>query len=389
MNTQAINLRRLLLISLLVTMTAGCGSKKGDNPEQNEPTEQKVEHPGEEGVIHLTPEESQRAGLALKKVSKENVQDQLILTANIVANQDRLAHVTPRVEGKLSKVIANLGDAVNSGSPLAEIDSIQMGEARAQYRSAQSELSLAKANFERIDRLFKEEVVPQKQWLESKSTFERATFAARAESERLRMYGGLAKQDGSTYIVTAPFKGIVIEKNAVIGELAKPADIIFTIADISTVWIEANVAENELSKLAIGKEATVTVTAYPGEEFKGKVGYISNTVDRDTRTVKARIELPNPEGKLRIDMYARASLSMSGSKDVIIVPKEAIVIIQGQDTVYVTKNDAYEARAVKLGDRLTDSVVVTSGLSAWEQVVIKGAYALKSRQLKSQISDEH
>jgi cobalt-zinc-cadmium efflux system membrane fusion protein len=80
---------------------------------------------------------------------------------------------------------------------------------------------------------------------------------------------------------------------------------------------------------------------------------------------------------------------MSGSKDAMIVPKEALVIIQGQDTVYVTKNDAYEARAVKLGDRLTDSVVVTSGLSTGEQVVIKGAYALKSRQLKSQISDEH
>jgi membrane fusion protein, heavy metal efflux system len=389
MNTQIPKLRHLLLMSILVAMTAGCGAKKADSPEEHEPTEQKVEHPGEEGAIHLTPEESQRAGIALKEVVKETVLDQLILTANIVANQDRLAHVTPRVEGKLSKVIANLGDTVSSGSPLAEIDSIQMGEARAQYRSAQSELSLAKANFERIDRLFKEEVVPQKQWLESKSAYERATFAARAESERLRMYGGLAQQNGSTYIVTAPFKGTVIEKNAVIGELAKPADIIFTIADISTVWIEANVAENELSKIAIGKEATVSVTAYPGEEFKGKVGYISNTVDRDTRTVKARIELPNPEGKLRIDMYARASLSMSGSKDVMIVPKEAVVIIQGQDTVYVTKNDAYEARAVKLGDRLTDSVVVTSGLSAGEQVVIKGAYALKSRQLKSQISDEH
>lgn len=389
MNIQVPKLRHLLLMSILVATTAGCGAKKADSPEQNEPTEQKIEHPGEEGAIHLTPEESQRGGIALKEVRKETVQDQLILTANIVANQDRLAHVTPRVEGKLSKVIANLGDSVNSGSTLAEIDSIQMGEARAQYRSAQSELSLAKANFERIDRLFKEEVVPQKQWLESKSAYERATFAARAESERLRMYGGLAQQNGSTYIVTAPFKGIVIEKNAVMGELAKPADIIFTIADISTVWIEANVAENELSKLAIGKEATVSVTAYPGEVFKGKVGYISNTVDRDTRTVKARIELPNPEGKLRIDMYARASLSMSGSKDAMIVPKEALVIIQGQNTVYVTKNDAYEARAVKLGDRLTDSVVVTSGLSTGEQVVIKGAYALKSRQLKSQISDEH
>ena len=126
-----------------------------------------------------------------------------MLTANIVANQDRLAHVTPRVEGKLVQVPAKLGDEVKPGQPLAVIDSIQMGEARAEFRRTQSELELAKANFERNDRLYKEQVVPQKQWLEAKSALERAQSAANAQRERLRMYGGLGSNGGSTFIVTA------------------------------------------------------------------------------------------------------------------------------------------------------------------------------------------
>lgn len=383
---------KLIAITLIALTIGGCGSKEKQSPPSVEQgkAEKQNEHPNEKGEgIHLTPEEKMRAGIVTAAAEKREVQDQLILTANIAANQERLAHVTPRVEGKLSKVMANLGDMVNAGSPLAEIDSIQMGEARAQYRSSQSELALAHANFDRINRLYEEEVVPQKQWLESKSLFERANSAAKADSERLRMYGGLNKQDGSTYIVTAPFKGLVIEKTVVMGELAKTSDVIFTIADVSTVWIEADIAEKDLGKLSVGQAASVTVTAYPDEVFKGKVSYISNTLEKATRTVKARIELPNPESKLRIDMFAKASIELPGSKEIFVVPSEAVVILQGINTVYVENGDSFEARPIDIGERLNNAVEVKSGINFGDQVVISGVYALKARQLKSQISDEH
>jgi len=378
---------KLLLVTSMLALLSACGSGK---PEQKPDNDQDVSAKKEESQsIRLTTEEIERAGISLITVAKTQVQDQLILTANIIANQDKLAHVTPRIEGKLSKVLVNLGDTVQTGAALAEIDSIPMGEARAQYRSSQSELALAQANYERINRLYEDKVVAQKQWLESKSVYERAKSASLADSERLRMYGGLNRTNDSTYVLTAPFKGIVLEKNAVIGELAKPADVIFTIADLSTVWIDADVPEAELRGLAIGKSAKVFVSAYPEETFMGKVSYVASQVDRATRTVKARIELPNPDGKLRIDMFARVALEQSTSDSRILVPSSAVIMIQGISNVYVDNGNGYEARAVELGERFNDSVEIKAGLTTGEKVVVTGVYELKARQLRSQISDSH
>jgi cobalt-zinc-cadmium efflux system membrane fusion protein len=274
-----------------------------------------------------------------------------------------------------------------------------MGEARAQYRSSQSELALAQANYERISRLYEDKVVPQKQMIESQAALERAKSAAYADSERLRMYGGLSKengfkQSGSTYVLTAPFAGIVLEKNAVIGELAKATDSIFTIADMSAVWIEADVPEKDLKGIAIGQAATVTVSAYPEEIFSGKVSYLTSMVDKTTRTVKARIELLNPDQKLRIDMFATATLNHAASRAVLVVPADAVVMIQGIPHVYialqkVAQQYSFEARPVALGQRVNTDVEIKSGLREGERMVQSGVYSLKARQLKSQISDEH
>ena len=381
--------RAALLSALIVLVLTGCGAGNDAGGSSPAASAEPVAHADEPGALQLSEAERQRAGIVVQQVVSQTIKDQLILTANIVANQERLAHVTPRVEGKLVQVPAKLGDKVKPRQPLAVIDSIQMGEARAEFRRTQSELELAKANFERNDRLYEEQVVSQKQWLEAKSALERAQSAANAQRERLRMYGGLGRDGGSTFIVMAPFAGTVIEKNMVIGELARPTDVLFTVADLSQVWIEADVTEADLGKLRIGAPATVTVTAFPDMSFAGKVSYISSIVDRDTRTVKARIEIPNPEGRLRIGMFARASLSLEGTQQAVVVPADAVFLMQGQNTVYVAKGDAFEARPVELGMRVPDGVVVTSRLNPGDRIVVKGAYTLKARQLKSQISDEH
>lgn len=339
------------------------------------------------GEIQLSAEEILQSGVKVTAIQSEKIADQLILSANITANQDRIAFVAPRVEGKLIKVTANLGDQVKAGQSLAIIDSIQMGEARAEYHRAKSELKLAEANFQRTDKLYKEEVVPQRQWLEVKNAYERAQTNARESADHLHILVGSSDTGISTFVITAPFSGVVIEKDAVIGELVKPENKLFTIADLSTVWIEADVSEKDLGKLTVGSPATVTVSSFPEESFKGKVSYISSIFDKQTRTVKARIELPNPDRKLRIDMFARAMVDLTSSREALILPQEAVLLVQGQSTVYIQTENGFEARPVEVGEQLNKGVVVTSGLKSGEQVVISGAYALKSRQLKSQIGD--
>lgn len=403
MPISSISIKEIPIKKIAVAVTfslllSSCGASKA--PETAKVTLDREEQPAKEtaaentaepksgsGKINLSAEELQQSNITVTKIQLEKVSDQLILSANITANQDRIAFVAPRVEGKLIKVTANLGDQVKAGQSLAVIDSIQMGEARAEYRHAQSELKLAEANFQRTDKLYKDEVVPQRQWLEVKNAYERAQTTARESADHLHILVGSSDTGISTFVITAPFSGVVIEKDAVMGELAKPEGKLFTIADLSTVWIEADVSEKDLGKLTIGSPATVSVSSFPEDSFKGKVSYISSIFDKETRTVKARIELPNPDRKLRIDMFARAVIDLTSSREALILPQEAVLLVQGQSIVYVENEGGFEARAVEVGEQLNKGVVITSGLKAGEQVVTGGAYALKSRQLKSQIGD--
>jgi membrane fusion protein, heavy metal efflux system len=394
-NVIEILIKKIAIAVTLSILISSCGtSKVPEAAEQSDKTSTEVKSSSGKGTvgnkadeIQLSAEEIQQSGVKVTAIQPEKVSDQLILSANITANQDRIAFVAPRVEGKLIKVTANLGDQVKARQSLAVVDSIQMGEARAEYRLAQSELKLAEANFQRIDKLYKEDVVPQRQWLESKNAFERAQTSAKEGADHLHILVGSSDTGVSTYVITAPFSGVVIKKDAVIGELTKPETKLFTIADLSTVWIEADVSEKDLGKLAVGSPATVTVSSFPDESFKGMVSYISSIFDKETRTVKARIELPNPDRKLRIDMFARAVIDLTSSREALILPQEAVLLVQGQSTVYVQTEGGFEARAVEVGEQLNKGVVITSGLKAGEQVVTGGAYALKSRQLKSQIGD--
>jgi len=400
MNIREIPIKKIAIAVTLSVLLTSCDASKAPEAtqivanEQSDKASPEAKASSEKGAvenkageIQLSAEEIQQSGVKVSAIQPEKIADQLILSANITANQDRIAFVAPRVEGRLIKVTANLGDQVKAGQSLAVVDSIQIGEARAEYRHAQSELKLAEANFQRTDKLYKDEIVPQRQWLEAKNAYERAQTSARESADHLHILAGSLDTGISTFVITAPFSGVVIEKDAVMGELSKPEGKLFTIADLSTVWIEADVSEKDLGKLAIGSPATVTVSSFPDELFKGKVSYISSIFDKQTRTVKARIELPNPDSKLRIDMFARAMVDLTSSREALILPQEAVLLVQGQSTVYIQSDNGFEARPVEVGEQLNKGVVITSGLKPGEQVVISGAYTLKSRQLKSQIGD--
>ena len=371
--------------------TAGSTEKSATDTKKNAPPSSSGQSTPEkhEDKLRLSAAEVEQAGIIVEAIRPQKVADHLELTANIAANQNRIAHIAPRIEGQLIDVKANLGDRVKAGQALALIDSVQMGEARAEYRRAQSELRLADASFKRIDRLYKEEVVPQRQWLEAKSAYERAQASADASTEKLRMLGGLPDTGGSNFVLTAPFSGVVIEKDAVLGELAKPDKSLFTVADLSSVWIEANVAEKDVEKLAVGASAVIAVSAFPDEVFKGRVSYLADIVDKQTRTIRARIEIPNREGKLRIDMYAKATIDHAEAHDALVLPQDAVLMVEGRPTVYLATEDGFAPRRVELGARSKGRVVIASGLKAGEKVVTAGAYSLKARQLKSQIGESH
>jgi cobalt-zinc-cadmium efflux system membrane fusion protein len=159
------------------------------------------------------------------------------------------------------------------------------------------------------------------------------------------------------------------------------------VADLSTLWIESDLFEKDLGKVKVGAQAAVTVSAYPGEVFKGQLTYISSTMDKETRTVKARVEVPNSDGRLKPEMFATVAIGSGGSTKALIVPEGAVLLLQGQPTVFVAESGGFEPRAVEVGERTQGYAVLKSGVAAGESMVVSGAYALKARLLKSQIGD--
>lgn len=350
------------------------------------------EHAEEDAVV-LSAEEARAEGIKSEVVEYRPVSAAIPLTAAIVANRDRLAHIAPRVSGKLVRVHANLGERVSAGKVLAQVDSIEIGSANSEYLQARSAADLARANGVRAEKLFAEQVIAQKDYLAARSEVERTDAALRAARDRLRTLGvGLPQPGGpapSVYPLTAPFAGTVIAKDAVLGELAQPDKAVFSIADLTSVWIEADLFEKDLGRVRVGAKASVVVNAYPDQRFPGALTYISDTVDPQTRTLKARIEVPNPVGRLKPGMFATVHLDTDAAQEALAVPVDAIVLLDGKSSVFVEENGRYLPRTVTLSAGAGALVPVVEGLSAGDSVAVAGVYALKARLLKSKIGEGH
>lgn len=380
-------------VVLLATLALpGCGrdqQKQDEVPAAEKSIAQPASGAPEKSLLKLGAEEARTAGLRTAPVQLQDVAERVIVTATIQPNQNRIAHVAPLIAGRLTRVDANLGDRVRRGQVLAVVNSVEAGQARASYQQAQSEHLLAQANFERAERLYRQQIVAQKDYLRARAELQQAQANLRAARERLHTYGVAVKSDGEPSVVpvTAPIAGMVIEKKAVIGELAGPDQPLFTVADLSNMWIEADIFEKDLGKLRPGLSADVTIAAYPGERFEGRVTYLSPVVDPETRTIKARVEVANPEGRLRPNMFATVAIETPARKQVLQVPDDAVVLLQGQPTVFVAEGDGFQPRAVRPGEKFGGQTLIQAGLKPGELVVVSGAYALKARLLKSQIGD--
>ena len=355
---------------------------------------------GEVEPLKLKADEIQSAGIKSEPISAQDVSEQLTLTATIHPNQDRIAHVAPRVPGRIVKVNANLGDQVKAGQNLAVLDSLEVGEAHSAYLQAATQRALAKADFERAERLHADQIIAQKDHLRANAEYEKSKSALAAAGNRLRMLGvnAVPTIDGkavSTFPVSTPFAGTVIEKHAILGELSQPDKQLFTVADLSKLWIEANLFEKDVGRVQVGAKAVVSVAAYPDEVFEGTLTYIASVVDKETRTVQARVEVANLDGRLKPEMFATAAIRTTArtrqgaSVNALLVPTEAVVLMNGQPTVFVEDDDGFEPRGVVLGQKLRERVVVKSGLTAGDRVVTAGAYALKARIMKSQLGEGH
>ena len=399
--------KRLLLAALTSLAVAGCGkgSEQGggekaaggkpaaEKQAKGEHGEKKEEGRGHGGGVELSAEEERAAGIKTEKASLTSAGGEIAVTGTIQPNLDRLAQVGPRVPGRVVRVQASLGDRVAGGHPLAVLDSIEVGEARSALAQAEADTRVAEAAFKRAESLRADNVVPEKEYLRARGDMEKSRAAVAAARDKVKMLGVGARREGdgaSYFSIAAPFAGTVIEKTAVPGALAEPVKPLFTVADLSTVWIEASVYEKDLPRLVRGAAATVTVAAWPGAPAKGRLTYISSLMDKETRTVKARVEVPNRDGRLRPGMFANVAIVVSGpaTGNVIVIPEDAMVLMEGKPTVFVRGDHGFEPKTVTPGERRVGRMEIKDGIKPGEEVVVAGAYELKARVQRSKLGED-
>jgi cobalt-zinc-cadmium efflux system membrane fusion protein len=341
----------------------------------------------------LKEEEIREAGIKVEAAQLQTTDELVTLTATIIPNQERIAKVAPRLPGRVASVTVAQGARVKARETLAVLESSELGEARSAYMQAKSEAAVAEAALARVESLVREEIIPQKEHLRAKSDAERARAALRAAEDKLRLLGvspsvAEKREAFAAYPLTAPFSGTIIERKAVVGELAQADQALFTVADLSTVWLEADVFEKDLAKLGVGLAARIAVTAYPDKSFTGKLVYLGDTMDKATRTVKARIAAPNPDGNLKPGMFATAVLQSNSTAQALLVPEQAVTLYQGHPAVFIEASGGFTPRAVETGPAVGGKVAIKAGLAPGERIVVAGAYALKARLLKSQFATE-
>jgi cobalt-zinc-cadmium efflux system membrane fusion protein len=352
---------------------------------------------GELGDVKMAVEVQKLNGVVVASAIKQRLAGMISVTGKIVANADRIAHVSPRISGKIVTVRASLGDSVAAGQALATLDSVELGEALNRYNQSKTKLALAQSSMDRIKGLVEKKIAARKDILQAETDFKTAQTELHTDEERLSLYGvpiGDLKDGGRNrplLPVRSPIGGIITEKHAIVGELSDPSRSLYTVADLSNVWVMVDINEKDLAKVRKGQSAIVIVGAFPDLKLKGRITYIADLVDEATRTVKARIEVANPGRKLKPEMFATVELALAAdAPPVLAVPEDSLQDLDGRKIIFVSESDAvFGARQVQAGRSAGGLIEVVSGLKEGERYAVKGAFILKSELKKGEVVDEH
>ena len=331
--------------------------------------------------------------IALETITESVLQDSLRASGRVSVNENHLAKIGPSISGRVLEVRANVGQEVTRGQILAFMHSTQLSDAQANYLKAKSQVELKRLFVERSRKLHEEGIISLLNLKERESVLTEKEIELNALADQLAVMGmhaddlqKLSRQKGvnSNIPITATINGSVIARHISVGQIVEISDELFVVADLSEVWVVAEVPEKAATALELNAPADIDIPALAHLKLKGTLSFIAGTVDPDSRTIKIRIVLPNPGFRLKPEMLASISIQQP-SPPVLTVAASAVVRDQNQDYVFLAiAPNRYSLRAVSLGDEVDGKRRVISGLSAGEKVVAKGSFQLNSVRIQSQ-----
>jgi len=381
-----------ILVSVLLISFISC-DRKGEAGNEMEANEDKPSN-----LIQLDPKSIQAASLKIEEVSLKSLKNILQVPGKVQFNENKLAHVGSRVPGRVVEVRANLGDKAKEGDSLAVIDSTELGTAQSEYLKAKANFLAQEKSYERAKKLLEGKAISLGEYQKREAEYMTVRAEFKAAEDRLHLLGlseAELKRIGSEHIINskvavrAPFSGTVVERHATLGEVIEPAVKLFTLADLSTLWIIADVPEKDIPLVKTGLPIEIKFSPYPDEVFEGTVTYIGDQIDPSTRTVKVRTEVDNSLGKLKPEMFANILITTEVVSDILAIPEEAVQTNGNKKIVFIDKgNGGFEKREVSLGRQVDSFYEVVYGVKAGERIVTKGSFLLKSEAQKGELGEE-
>jgi len=470
------------VLACLVTCLGGCSAGPSPAPSPSaEATHASERHEHPEGVIEISAEQAEVAGVKLAPVATRNLQAGLQATGTVVGDPDLEMQVAARVTGVIDRLNARVGDWVTAGQTLASMDSTEVTQAQAAYHrnkvehelavsnlqrklrlarlgdavrrpkeeaekeraAAQNEvaaataaLQLAKARRTRTEELLQDGIASEQQLDETRAAVKEAeakvaqaqldlrvagvhlnrerriaasgllsegeAWEARAEEARTResmehsrelleLLGAGADGGHDNMVrVHTGLSGLVTQRPVALGERVEAGQMLFTVLDISRLWIWIDLAEKDLPSIRPGMAVRIKVPAYPDKTFTARISYLAPELNAESRTVRARVEVDNADRRLKPNMFATVFVLRGRSRSVLAVPATSLTRVENQDVVYVqTEADHFQRRPVKLGQRDAEWVEVLGGLKAGEKVAVEGVFVLKSTDMKATMEEGH
>ena len=387
----------LIFALTLSSFFIGCSRSK---PEPTATTEK-----NESGLVHISDEAQKHFGIQVEPAQVRDLNEYLQVPGTVQAIDSHVNTVRPLARGRLHDVLVRVGDRVRKGQPLATYDNIEAGELTAQLAGARAELERLRVQERNLARQTERSraladigAVPKKEFEQASTEQQAAQQGIKSQESviagivaRLQRFGVAPNDAGTVPVATiaSPMAGVVTKQEASPGEVIESSSALFTIADLSSVWVQAEVYEKDLGRIRVGQSAFVTVDTYANQPFTGKVTYISDFLDPQTRTARVRCEVPNGDIRLKLDMFANVNLPTTFSRRTLAVPAGAIQEVGDKTVVFVRKTATeFEPRWITAGNTVRDLVEVTNGLRQGEPIVKAGAFHLKSILVGKDLGEE-
>jgi cobalt-zinc-cadmium efflux system membrane fusion protein len=355
------------------------------------------EHEGEEergGSVKLTEAQIALAEIKTAVVARSSIAAPVALTGEVTLNQERVAHILPRVPGFVRDIAKAMGATVKAGETLATLESRDLVELKNNYLVARERVTLAQNKFNREEQLYRQKISPEQEFFDARQALAEANLVLRAAEQNLQSIGfeprNLAQDSTILYRLVSPIAGTIIEWNVALGQNIGSDNRAFVVADLDNLWVMASVNAKDVGRIRVGQSALIIPRSGNTEPIEGQVSWVSDLIDEKTRTQKVRVAITNTDRRMKPGMFVTVGVGADTKSSVIAIPASAVQTQKGESIVFVREGDgAFHRREVTLGIRAPGVWEVLSGLKEGETLVTEGSFTLRSELEKAGFEAGH